>query len=168
MICVSCQIEQPISEFLLRADTGKRRLNCRVCRSNQNAKWKDANREHVRLAGVKWQQDNREKSRSSSLAWAKKNKQKICRNTAAYNSRKLNAQPSWLSAVQLAQIAEMYDVALARTVQTGIVQHVDHIYPLRGLEGCGLHVPWNLQVIPAFENLSKGNKVSVPETGPLT
>ena len=160
IVCESCKVEQPISEFLFRKDTGKLRPSCRFCRSNKNAKWKNANREHVRFMGLKWQQENREKSRSSSLAWAKRNKQKICRNTMAYNNRKAHAQPSWLSAIQLAQVAEMYDVALAKTVQTGIVHHVDHIYPLKGLEGCGLHVPWNLQVIPAFENLSKGNKVS--------
>ena len=169
MTCIKCQTCQPNTEFLLRKDTGKYRLVCRICRSAQNAKWKDANREHVRLSGLRWQRQNREKCRASSLAWARKNKPKICNNTVAYNNRKAKAQPLWLSAIQLAQIAEMYDVALAKTTQTGIVHHVDHIYPLKGLEGCGLHVSWdNLQVIPAFENRSKSNKVPVPKTGPLT
>lgn len=35
---------------------------------------------------------------------------------------------------------------------------VDHIMPLKGANFSGLHVPWNLQLMPLSENVRKGNR----------
>jgi hypothetical protein len=71
----------------------------------------------------------------------------------------LQATPKWLTTEQLKQILTFYVEAKRLEQETGVKYHVDHIIPLQGSNVCGLHVPWNLQILSATENLSKGNKV---------
>ncbi len=71
---------------------------------------------------------------------------------------KLLRTPTWLTFEQKLEIECFYYKSMRYEEETGIKHHVDHIVPLQGEDVCGLHVPWNLQVIPAKENLSKGNK----------
>ena len=67
--------------------------------------------------------------------------------------------PPWLTDEHKFAIIKIYEECREVTQRTGIPHHVDHIIPLRGKLVSGLHVPWNLQIITAKENLSKGNRV---------
>ena len=61
------------------------------------------------------------------------------------------ATPPWLNEQQVDRMREIY-------AATPIGYHVDHIVPLKGDIVSGLHVPWNLQHMPAGPNMSKGNR----------
>lgn len=87
------------------------------------------------------------------------NKAAFMDRAAKRRAAKLKALPKWLTKEQLAEIKELYEIARMFRLYTGEDYHVDHIVPLQGENVCGLHVPWNLQVIPAKENLSKSNKL---------
>jgi hypothetical protein len=67
----------------------------------------------------------------------------------------LNRTPKWLTTQDKKAIKDIYDEAVAKTIATGILYHVDHIIPLQGKLVSGLHVPSNLQVITAKDNLKK-------------
>jgi hypothetical protein len=123
-----------------------------------------ANREQCNQRKRNWAKNNPEKQAFSSSKWAKNNRSKLNERDASRRALGLCAIPKWLTAIQKAQIQEMYDVALAVSMQTGIPHEVDHIHPLQGDTFCGLHVSWNLQVIPKFENRSKGNKLPNSDT----
>lgn len=92
--------------------------------------------------------------------FAKSNPGKVNARNSKYIYTKRKATPSWLTKEQLRDIEEFYILAqeLAWLNQDGKPFHVDHIIPLQGRDICGLHVPWNLQLLPENVNCSKGNK----------
>lgn len=57
-----------------------------------------------------------------------------------------------------ALMLRMYELASAYRL-LGLEYHVDHIVPLKGANASGLHVGCNLQLLPAKDNLSKGNRL---------
>jgi hypothetical protein len=102
---------------------------------------------------------NIEKEREKDRQYAKDNPAKMNAKNAKRRAAKTQATPPWLNWFQEAQIEEFYELASARTMQTGIYYEVDHIVPLRGKTVRGLHVPWNLQLLTADANIRKKNKL---------
>lgn len=75
------------------------------------------------------------------------------RNALHHERRRLRC-PQW---ADKQAILAVYREAQRMTRATGIEHEVDHIVPLCGRMVSGLHVHWNLHVIPKADNQAKGN-----------
>jgi hypothetical protein len=100
--------------------------------------------------------------RHGALDRAKKTKEEIIAYHRKWAIEKQNrtkkATPSW---GDFDKIKQIYLEAVRLTETTGIKYEVDHIVPLTNKLVCGLHVEYNLQIIPFNENRKKSNKFIV-------
>lgn len=100
-------------------------------------------------------------SSGSCVQCSYENKKGGSRYASERRAKQKEAMPSWLNEEQLKQIQEIYKERDLIVLKTGIPHHVDHIVPLKGESVSGLHVPWNLRVIPAKDNMVKSNKLVI-------
>lgn len=136
--------------------------------------WGKANPEKVSAAKRKYAQENKEvvaarikawrdknpgKMKAARAAWAAANKHKTLARTRKRQAAKIQRTPAWLTKDDIWMMQEAYELAIKRSKLFGFQWDVDHILPLQGKVVSGLHVPLNLQVIPAIENYRKGIKV---------
>ena len=84
----------------------------------------------------------------------------------ARRRRYREATPKWLTPEQKLEIRLKYRLAIELSRRLGVLHAVDHIIPLQGENVCGLHVPWNMEVITQEENLKKSNKLIDPTQTP--
>ena len=185
-LCKSCGITKPASEFHARRDRpGGLKPACKICAAKKAAEYREKNLEAVQTRSKDWHFKNRERSIETTRAWQKANRQAHAERAAAYreaNSAKLSAEfkrwaadnkhatranrakrraalkkaiPPWSDKEAIKVI---YAEAARLSAETGIEHHVDHIVPLQHSDVCGLHVQFNLRVIPKRDNQKKYNK----------
>jgi hypothetical protein len=111
------------------------------------------NREVAIARATKTNTENPERRLSYNRAWVAKNRDKRAMYNVARRAAVQVATPAW---ADHAQIATFYAEAQRKTVETGVRYSVDHVVPLKGKRVCGLHVQFNLAVIPYVENCRKG------------
>lgn len=153
----------------------------------KNKRWREANKERARSLQAEWRKRNLEKVRKIAREWAREKRRADPEGEKSYrhcwleknrertrecyreyysrnrelcrlkNMRRRVQAPSWLTKDHKREIRDKCKLAVVLSSQ-GALYHVDHIWPLRGKDVWGLHVPWNLQVIPAEANYRKANK----------
>ena len=89
--------------------------------------------------------------------WRDANPGKIRAQAAKRRSILKLRMPGWLTDTEYAQIEAIYIKASEMTATGDTVYHVDHDLPLRGKYVSGLHVPANLKILSAQDNLRKSN-----------
>ncbi len=143
-VCTGCKLELSLENFYKQFPT-KYRAKCKSCYDKRNNEYRrtDAGRKSRRKINKKYYATDSGKAVRRAFV----NK---------YRTRKLNAMPTWADQERIKHIYWMCNLI---TKITGIEHHVDHIIPLQGEDVCGLHVPENLQILTAEENLRKGNKL---------
>lgn len=126
--------------------------SCLACQRNKN------NQLYSVGYYTNYRDANRLKRREQNARWDKNNKGKVNAKTAKRHTAKMHRMPKWLSAEQKKDIKDFYVMASELESVFPWKQHVDHIVPLQGKTVSGLHVSWNLQIIPAVWNIAKGNR----------
>jgi hypothetical protein len=145
--------------------------HCKSCHSSKYVRpWQSKNSEHYKLVVSHYSKTHPEQGRAKvhkhylankgkvlayNKAWRKANLGIMNAHHASRRAAKRHAKPFWVNSDELKAV---YLRCKEMTKSTGILHHVDHIVPLKNSLVCGLHVPWNLQIIPAILNHQKYNK----------
>jgi hypothetical protein len=154
-ICPNCKEAKDLSFFSQYKGKSYYYSYCKQCTTAKGKEWAEKNREKSRACKAKWQINNRQKKAASQRLWLANNSEIHAAYQAKRRASTLSSTPKW---ADLNAIKTEYQLAKWCSDVTGELYHVDHIVPLKGKMVCGLHVHWNLQVLPAKINLQKGNK----------
>lgn len=164
--CSRCFQTKPLGLFP-KAKTCKDgyRSYCKLCEKARKDTWRKSNKEHHNAKGKAWASTNREKrleickkyntkyvlsgaSKKAKTKWRAANAEKARAYVNARRAKVKQATPKW---VDIAELTKVYE----RAQKLGLT--VDHIVPIKHDLICGLHVPWNLQLLSAKENYAKSN-----------
>lgn len=120
--------------------------------------WSAANAERKRAKDAELYQYNRAARLEQVRQYRLNNPDKVRAQVAESHAARSKRTPRWITRSDRVQMRALYKEAARRTRETGEAWHVDHIIPLRGRTVSGLHVPNNLQLLKAEENMKKKNR----------
>ncbi len=139
-----------------RADWARRRYQADPEAGRARAAaWREANPEKAAEINRRSALKNAESRRQQARAYQMANPAKRAALQALRKAQQRKATPAWAN---LFFLEEAYSLAELRTRMLGFPWHVDHIVPMQSKLVCGLHTDRNVRVIPANDNIRKGNR----------
>jgi len=153
--CVECLKVEWAEGNVKRAEYFKQ-YNQSEAGQQAKAEYYERNKEVIKLKAMTRPNEQRQQYRK---AWKETHPEEVKASTKHRRDKHKQATPAWLTPEHKRQIKQLYIDAMTATRITGTAYVVDHIVPLRGEGVCGLHVPWNLQIMTRAENLKKSNKL---------
>jgi len=154
--CSKCNEVKPFTAF--NKDKHRKcgyKGKCRLCVKL----YYKANRDSILAKCEEYRKANPDCTKKWRLQNPEYEKDRLKNNRGYFNAKsakrrasKLLATPKWLTDFDNEYIKFVYNKA------SFLEMHVDHIVPLQGVNVCGLHVPWNLQLLEPSENIKKSNK----------
>lgn len=132
---------------------------CVECCNSYSVTWAKNNKDYALEKRRENYKANSEHYKNVSKSWRRVNKEKCRIQWSARDKRLKQATPKWLSEKQFFEIESFYWLAKLQNQLNDMSYNVDHIIPLHNKSVCGLHVPWNLQILEESANKSKSNKL---------
>jgi hypothetical protein len=141
---------------------------CRACtkaymadKQYDKIRWQER-RDEERLRNKAYREREAEALRAKDNARSPLKRMKFAAEIRARNIARRHgerrATPQW---ADRAAMNALYLEAKRLEAEDGIKRHIDHQVPLKHPLVCGLHVPANLQILTATENMQKHNAFAV-------
>jgi hypothetical protein len=162
--CTRCLATKLFTDFYKQTQNSKDgyQAHCKVCDNARVAARKAKDPERAKRTQAVSDRNKYAKNKATirlrNKTWKVANPDKLQAADAKRRAARLQRTPAWLTEDELWMMEQAYELAALRAQAFGFEWHVDHVVPLQGKLASGLHVPHNLQVIPAAVNLSKSNK----------
>ncbi|MBB3017682.1 hypothetical protein FHR70_000722 [Microvirga lupini] len=139
------------------------RSNNRERQKKNSSDWYSRNRDLTIERARQHAQKSPEAQAKKKREWKFRNPDSSTFHSALRRARKSAAMPAWFGELDEFVWDEAAELAILRRAATDISWAADHMIPLACKKACGLHVWNNCQVIPAYLNGRKGNKLILTE-----
>ena len=154
---MTCETIKPLADFYneKKSPDGKMR-QCIQCNKTARSVYRQNNREKERVRNRIYGGNNKKLVQSRVERWRRNNPGKERAKKRMREVQKINACPPWArsGSVKKEILAHYLHAEWLESV-TEEKMHVDHIVPLCSDFVCGLHVPANLMVLSAKDNICK-------------